>query len=86
MFEIIMLLAFFYAATCLLLPAENRDAKPGLLRKKPIGGKTRERTEQSVTKQTICHNKPDRRSKRKPVLHVQHDRSGIALMVKAQPG
>ena len=79
MFEIIMLLAFFYAATCRLLPSENRDGKPGLMRKKRIGGKAHERTGESVTKQEKCHGAPTRRSKRRPVLHVQHDRPGIGV-------
>ena len=87
MFEIIMLFAFFYAATCRLLPGENRDDRPGLPRKKQFGGKARARTGEPVTKQTICHNKPDSHSNRKPVLHVQHERSGIAsvLMRRQRP-
>ena len=86
MFEIIMLLAFFYAATCRLLPEANRDDKPGLPRKKHFGGKAHARTGEPVTNQTICQNKPDSHSNRKPVLHVQHDRSGIALVMNAKPG
>ena len=73
MYEIIMLFAFFYAATCQLLPRENRNDKPGLLRKKRIEGKSREGTKASVPKQKMCQMKSVRCSNRKPALHVRQD-------------
>ena len=86
MFEIIMLLAFLYAATCQFLPGTDRDDKPGLLRKKRVGGKAREPADGSAELQRRCRNTPDRRGNRKPALHVQHDRHGIAMQATVRPG
>ena len=73
MYEIIMLFAFFYAATCQFLPRANRSDKPDLLRKKRIKGKRREGTKASVPKQKMCQMKPVRGGNRKPALHVRQD-------------
>lgn len=74
MYEIIMLFAFLCAATSQLFPGTPRGDNPDLLKKKRLEGKARKRTKASVPKQKTCHNKPVRRSNRKPVLHVRHDR------------
>lgn len=72
MFEIIMLLAFFCAATCQLLPETTEGNKSDSLRKKCRGGKARERTERTVNKQTGRHISALSSTTRKPVMHVQH--------------
>jgi hypothetical protein len=74
MYEIIMLFAFFYAATCQLLPRTNQGDQPNVLRKKRSEGRARERTKSSAPKQKTCQKKPVRCSNRKPVLHVQQSR------------
>lgn len=74
MYEIIMLSAFFYAATCLFLPEAKPDDEIDLPRKKNTGGKAHEQTEESVSRQKMYHNKPDRHCSRTPALHMQYDR------------
>jgi hypothetical protein len=71
MYEIIMLFAFLCAATSQLFPGTPRGDNPDLLKKKRLEGKACKRTKASVPKQKTCHNKPVRRSNRKPALHVR---------------
>ena len=72
MYEIIMLFAFLYAATCQLFPGTKQGGKPDLLRKKNLEGNAREHTKASVPRQKMCQMNPVRCSDRKPALHVQH--------------
>jgi hypothetical protein len=74
MFEIIMLLAFFYAAICQLLPETTEGNKSDSLGKKCRRGKARERSERTVKKQTGRHMSAVRSTTRQPVMHVRHNR------------
>ena len=55
MFEIIMLFAFFYAATSQLLPRPSHGDKPGLSRSKCIQKKALEWFKNSSPKQKVSY-------------------------------
>ena len=74
MFEIIMMFAFLYAATCQLFPRTKRGDNPDLLRKKPPGEKLVNGLRDQTRSKTYVVKKPVKCSNRKPAQHLQYDR------------